>query len=503
MKNRILFLIFLIIFSKFNLSKSANNEFDLNDFFQNLDIHMRDGSNALRDYAKDCSNDCEKLKEQIAQERDPIKKRILEEKLRNKQQSDREIIDFAKELYRSGFNMIGQTWHQLKIGEQQEKHDIIKNAMNNETSLEKFKLFMTADNLKRIALLTGLTGVGLGGGTIGLYYLFRTTSRYVESKIGRPTLVRESSRSGISSSLKKFWNQSLLGKFPEEEKLSDVILPDDMQEKMNLLAQDVQSTFDNGLPYRHALFYGLPGTGKTMFAKRLAKNSGMDYAIMSGADFAQFKNGESITELHKLFDWAEHSKRGLLIFIDEADSFLRDRRALVNNEERNLLNAFLSRTGTGSDKYMLVFASNYEDELDPAVLSRINKKINFPLPAQEERRKILDLYLNKYIENDIRIIKKNGQRIELHINIPGNINEDYLNDVAKRLDGFSGRSIEQLVSELRISAYNKGNGILLKEVFEDVVKEKIEEYKHDKKCTEFQRERYKKIIGDQQVSMAA
>ncbi|MCF7899801.1 hypothetical protein K9L05_04120, partial [Candidatus Babeliales bacterium] len=86
---------------------------------------------------------------------------------------------------------------------------------------------------------------------------------------------------------------------------------------------------------------------------------------------------------------------------------------------------------------------------------------------------------------------------------PGNINEDYLNDVAKRLDGFSGRSIEQLVSELRISAYNKGNGILLKEVFEDVVKEKIEEYKHDKKCTEFQRERYKKIIGDQQVSMAA
>ena len=118
----------------------------------------------------------------------------------------------------------------------------------------------------------------------------------------------------MKQSLKNFWLQKILGKYKEDLKLSDVILPPEMSEKLQALANDAQSTQEHGLPYRHTLFYGLPGTGKTMFAKRLAKHSGMDYAIMSGADFAQFKDGEGITELHKLFDWAENSKKGLLIF---------------------------------------------------------------------------------------------------------------------------------------------------------------------------------------------
>ncbi|MFA5075347.1 MAG: AAA family ATPase [Candidatus Babeliales bacterium] len=492
------FIITIILFKSFNLISGADKEPDKETFIETIKRWEREQEEKFIEYQQDRETCKADLEDRIARETDPINREKLERKLKREEKIDDKIFDFQADVLKTGVSTVSSTFKELTLGDQQAKYALIKNDMNNETSLEKWKLFFTAENLKRVAI----TGVTLGGGITGLYYLFRTTSRYVESKIGRPTLVRESSRSGISSSFKKFWTQSILGKIPEKENLSDVILPDDMQQKMSLLAQDVKSTFDNGLPYRHALFYGLPGTGKTMFAKRLAKNSGMDYAIMSGADFAQFKNGEGITELHKLFDWAEHSKKGLLIFIDEADSFLRDRRALVNNEERNLLNAFLSRTGAGSDKYMLVFASNYEDELDPAVLSRINKKIHFPLPAQTERRKILDLYLDKYIRKDIRILSIDGQKIELSINIPDNINEDYLDNIAKRLDGFSGRSIEQLVSELRISAYNKGNGILLKEIFEDVVKEKIEEYKHDKKCAEFQRERYKKIIGDQQVSMA-
>ena len=39
-------------------------------------------------------------------------------------------------------------------------------------------------------------------------------------------------------------------------------------------------------PLRNFLFYGPPGTGKTLFAKKLALNSGLDYAIMTGADVA-------------------------------------------------------------------------------------------------------------------------------------------------------------------------------------------------------------------------
>ena len=61
-----------------------------------------------------------------------------------------------------------------------------------------------------------------------------------------------------------------------------------------------------------------------MAAKRLAKTSGLDYAIMSGGDVAPL-GGQAVTQLHDMFDWAERNRRGLLLFIDEADAFLSQR----------------------------------------------------------------------------------------------------------------------------------------------------------------------------------
>jgi len=55
-----------------------------------------------------------------------------------------------------------------------------------------------------------------------------------------------------------------------------------------------------------------------MFAKNMARNSGMDYAILTGGDVTPLGRS-AVTELHKLFDWASTSRRGLLLFVDEAD----------------------------------------------------------------------------------------------------------------------------------------------------------------------------------------
>ena len=70
-----------------------------------------------------------------------------------------------------------------------------------------------------------------------------------------------------------------------------------------------------------------------MAAKRLAKTSGLDYAIMSGGDVAPL-GGQAVTQLHEMFDWAERSKRGLLLFIDEADAFLSQRGQQQMSEVR-------------------------------------------------------------------------------------------------------------------------------------------------------------------------
>ena len=56
----------------------------------------------------------------------------------------------------------------------------------------------------------------------------------------------------------------------------------------------------------------------------LAKHSGLEYAILTGGDIAPLGR-DGVTEVHKLFEWARTSRRGLLLFIDEADAFLRQR----------------------------------------------------------------------------------------------------------------------------------------------------------------------------------
>jgi ATPase family AAA domain-containing protein 3A/B len=58
-----------------------------------------------------------------------------------------------------------------------------------------------------------------------------------------------------------------------------------------------------------------------------------------------------VSAIHKVFDWASTSQRGLLLFVDEADAFLRKRaNEQISEDLRASLNAFLYRTGEQSSK---------------------------------------------------------------------------------------------------------------------------------------------------------
>ncbi len=55
-----------------------------------------------------------------------------------------------------------------------------------------------------------------------------------------------------------------------------------------------------------------------------------------------------MSEIHKVFDWANTSKKGMLLFIDEADAFFRKRghnEEVISENLRNAINTFLYRTG--------------------------------------------------------------------------------------------------------------------------------------------------------------
>ena len=109
------------------------------------------------------------------------------------------------------------------------------------------------------------------------------------------------------------------------------------------------------------LFYGPQGTCKTLFAKKLAMESGLEYAVMVGSDIAPL-GASAVTELNKLFDWAESQSNGMVLFIDEADAFLRSRKSDEMSEHmRHTINSFLYRTGSPSEKVVLVLATNNPD----------------------------------------------------------------------------------------------------------------------------------------------
>jgi ATPase family AAA domain-containing protein 3A/B len=347
--------------------------------------------------------------------------------------------------------------------------------------------------------------LGVGGVTAAVagYYAVKLTARYIEAKMGKPSLVRESSRTGLQAIVKDFFTDMFFGTEEEgERKISDMVLAPDVEQRIVMLAEDTKQTRAYGLPYQNVLFYGPPGTGKTEFAKTLAYYSEMDYAILSGADFDQFKDGEGIVELHKLFDWAERSDRGLLIFIDEADACFRD-RAMLSKDGINIVNAFLSHTGTQSTKFMIVLATNYEDELDAAVRSRIHKKIPFDLPSAPERLRIIEKKLEKYVLNDKRVYEIEEQEVEASLTVAPDVNEAFLNVLAQKTEGFSGRDLDQAVAEVRLRAYRSGNDTVTKEIMETVFQDKLFAIEKDRQATEYQRNKFKQNNAQALAAAAA
>lgn len=145
----------------------------------------------------------------------------------------------------------------------------------------------------------------------------------------------------------------------------------------------------------------------------------MDYAILTGGDVAPMGR-DGVTAIHKVFDWASTSRKGLLLFVDEADAFLRKRSSETISEDlRAALNAFLYRTGEQSNKFMLVLASNTPEQFDWAVNDRLDEMVEFTLPGLEERERLVRLYFEKFV---LQPAAEGARRLKVEqVNIPSSI----------------------------------------------------------------------------------
>lgn len=126
--------------------------------------------------------------------------------------------------------------------------------------------------------------------------------------------------------------------------------------------------------------YGEPGTGKSLYARYLAKELGLDVILKRASDLMSKYVGETEQNIANAFAEAK-SKKAMLIF-DEADSFLQNRNNAVRNWEIAQVNEML--TWMEAHEYPFVCTTNLLDSLDEASLRRFTFKIKFDFMTKDQ-----------------------------------------------------------------------------------------------------------------------
>mmetsp|Transcript_11644 Transcript_11644/g.19878 ORF Transcript_11644/g.19878 Transcript_11644/m.19878 type:complete len:410 (-) Transcript_11644:28-1257(-) len=154
-------------------------------------------------------------------------------------------------------------------------------------------------------------------------------------------------------------------------------------------------------PPRGVLLYGPPGMGKTMLAKAVAANTAASFIRVVGSEFVQKYLGEGPRMVRDVFRLARENAPAI-IFIDELDAIgtkrFNSEKAGDREVQRTMLELLNQLDGFSSnDDVKVIAATNRIDILDPALLrsGRIDRKIEFPLPNEEARARILVIHSRK------------------------------------------------------------------------------------------------------------
>src|SRR5688572_4132652 len=136
------------------------------------------------------------------------------------------------------------------------------------------------------------------------------------------------------------------------------------------------------------LFYGPPGTGKTHTIHYLASQL-PDYTTL-------LVTAEQVAYIGEYFRLARFLQPAMMV-VEDVDLIARDRQQMRYAGEEVLLNKLLNEMdGLREDADVLfILTTNRPDQLEPALASRpgrIDQAIEFPLPDEDGRRKLVKLY---------------------------------------------------------------------------------------------------------------
>lgn len=186
------------------------------------------------------------------------------------------------------------------------------------------------------------------------------------------------------------------------------------------------------------LLYGLPGTGKTMFAEAASNLLGAKFFSIKCSDIKSKWYGQSEKNVKDIFKKARAAKRAI-IFFDEFEAIGAKRTDSNDNLNNDLVPQILAEMqGVGSEDaestIMVIAATNKPWAIDSAFLrpGRFDEKIYIPLPDAKAREKLFENNLKKTPTKDL----------------------DY-KYLSKITEGFNGADIKEVCEKLKMNAINK------------------------------------------------
>lgn len=199
------------------------------------------------------------------------------------------------------------------------------------------------------------------------------------------------------------------------------------------------------------LFFGPPGTGKSLFATALASEVQLPFIHLVTENIYSKWLGESGQKMKNAITLAEKMSPAV-VFVDEIDRFGRRGVATdsAGEETRRVFSQFLEWLGRPDREAIIVGTTNVPDQLDEAFLrtGRFDYKIPFLYPGEAARLDILLVHLG---------LKPGTSRRRPPLAIPEDTLRQFLaEEVVPLTANFSGAELEELVTRAKRLAFDRG-----------------------------------------------